>query len=98
MEVFHKADINDYKTLDPDAYTFSLNGMYFGPFFISFRNKISEKNKVKSHEVNSLIYQPETNKHNHTQAIGHRFIEVRQNLSTSSLLHLERVSFYLVNS
>ncbi|PON76301.1 NTF2-like domain containing protein [Parasponia andersonii] len=26
MEIFHKVDVNDYKTLDPKKYTFSLNG------------------------------------------------------------------------
>ncbi|GMN51952.1 hypothetical protein TIFTF001_021100 [Ficus carica] len=26
MEIFHKVNVNDYKTLDPNKYTFSLNG------------------------------------------------------------------------
>jgi hypothetical protein len=26
MEIFHKTNIDDFKTLDPKKYTFSLNG------------------------------------------------------------------------
>lgn len=46
MEFFHKADIREYRSMDPEKYTFSLNGITFLADKIYIINSIQLEIKV----------------------------------------------------
>ncbi|KAL5982630.1 hypothetical protein ACLOJK_016705 [Asimina triloba] len=41
MEIFHKVKLEDYKTVNPQKYTLSLNGILEFPFFLVIKKQLS---------------------------------------------------------